>query len=117
MDTDAAARRWDLHTDPASVLAFPRTFAPPSSRLRPAPARPAAPTADTRRAASAPRRTFPTESTPLMLAFSLLLFVAVLAALATAASRGLSHLDQILEVVDLGKAEPDRAAPPSGAEG
>lgn len=52
-----------------------------------------------------------------MLAFSLLLFVAVLAALATAASRGLSHLDQILEVVDLGKAEPDRAAPPSGAEG
>ena len=52
-----------------------------------------------------------------MLAFSLLLFVAVLAALATAASRDLSHLDQILEVVDLDAAEPGRAVPPSGAEG
>ena len=92
------------------MLSFPRTFAPPSSRLRAY----ATPTGAAHRAASRPSGPRPTPShptaasRPTMFVFSLILFAAVLLALGAAAARGLADMDQILEVVD-----PDAAAPAS----
>ena len=52
-----------------------------------------------------------------MLTFSLFLFAAVLLVLAVAAVRGLSRIDDILEVVEPGDADPASFHPALRAEG
>ena len=70
-----------------------------------------------RRSGPSPSSSLTSRFHPRMLVLSLLLFTAVLLALATAASRGLSHLDQILEVVDLDAAEATPSTPPPDTTG